>query len=231
MRRVALVVLVGCARPPVVFEPAPGFDHSFAPLVGAHAGVGCASCHLFRFVPPAFDRCETCHASTHTGLYAGRECTACHAPTRAFARATFEHPRFTLGAGHAKVACAACHASTDKAPTSTCESCHADRHAGRFKGLRCDACHSPAFTASTPRAVWRPNQFDHLKLAKLALTYEHAEISCRDCHRGADPAEFERFSTPSCVGCHAHRAVHDRKYKDGDCSRCHMHPGEICRHP
>jgi hypothetical protein len=230
MWRVALVVLVGCARPPVVFEPAPGFDHSFAPLVGAHAGVGCASCHLFRFAPPALDRCDACHTSTHTGLYANRECTACHAPTRAFSSATFDHPWFTLGGGHARLACASCHTSTEMRPESACESCHADRHRGRFSPLLCRECHSPAFTASTPQSVWRPNKFDH-KRTGYALLWSHAELQCRACHRGGDPSDFEWFPTSSCLGCHAHRTVHDLKYKDGDCVRCHMHPGDICRHP
>ena len=224
------LAVFGCTRPPVTFEPPRSFDHSFAPLDGAHADVGCARCHLFQLAPPALDRCDACHTSTHTGLYAARKCTACHAPTRAFSSATFDHPWFTLGSGHAKLACASCHQSSDTRPDSACESCHSDRHRGRFSPLRCRDCHSPAFTAATPSSMWRPNRFDHRQTG-YPLVMSHSQLACRACHRGRDPADFEWFATASCLGCHAHRTVHDLKYKDADCLKCHEIAAAICRHP
>jgi hypothetical protein len=96
--------------------------------------------------------------------------------------------------------------------------------------MRCRECHSPAFTPSTPTAAWRPNQFDH-KRTGYALVASHSPLGCRACHRGVDPADFEWFPTASCLSCHAHRAVHDLKYKDGDCLTCHTIAADICRHP
>jgi hypothetical protein len=225
-------------------KPRLDFDHDNRAdarmfLGAAHAAVACATCHpanRFGLGSTEPDRCDTCHASPHAGHLFQRECTQCHSPTvsafddlRVFDHA--ERTAFDLG-GHDKMACATCHPASlgTKKPSGACEPCHArdSRHGTRFKAFgappRCAACHS-VHSESTPKAIWRPNRFDHGK-TKFPLDGAHAMLSCRDCHRGTDPSTFERFTSKQrCIGCHAHTNVHDNRYADGQCLMCHVRPG------
>lgn len=60
------------------------------------------------------------------------------------------------------------------------------------------------------------------------LTGAHAQITCRMCHRGTIPADFERFADGTkCMSCHDHAKVHadadhpNGKFRDADCTKCH----------
>jgi hypothetical protein len=130
-------------------------DHSLTrfPLLGGHALVACASCHVtLRYKDTPRD-CAGCHAKddTHKATL-GKTCAGCH-NVRAWALWEFDHTRNTrykLVGRHLQVRCAACHAlpaPADKpiaAVGSDCLACHRkdDTHEGHF-GRRCEQCHVP----------------------------------------------------------------------------------------
>jgi hypothetical protein len=209
-------------------KPTLDFEHSKAmPLLGAHAGVACMKCHTDGVFQIHAGTCRSCHADPH--VYPEHDpvwskCEGCHAATaRTFAEITFDHAEGTkvsLGA-HKKLRCIACHASRDK--VTECAACHdgvqpaqrtVSQHAGRFGNRGCQQCHTPV--------AWRTGaRFDH-RATGFPLVGKHGTIGCRACHRGTSPAAFENLSKQAtCIGCHAHQKVHDNKYANDDCMKCH----------
>ena len=207
------------------------------PLLAAHSKLACNRCHtsaVFKLSIAAPERCENCHQTPHAGhLFGAIECSRCHSPTfRTFARTGFdhsEHTRFDLG-GHKELPCDRCHtpALQAKKPSAACESCHAKLapHGTRFAAFgsppACATCHTTSFSrASLP--LWRPRGFNHTKHTKFPLTGKHAEASCRACHRGSGPTNFEKLDiSKGCTGCHAHGPrVHDGKFTNAQCNHCH----------
>ncbi|HWJ95179.1 MAG TPA: cytochrome C, partial [Telluria sp.] len=131
------------------------FDHAKArfALAGAHVRVACASCHLTPRFRDAARECAACHqkADVHKGSL-GAACESCH-NVRDWRLWRFSHDRQTkypLEGAHAKLRCAACHASPAPAgqPIAAvgldCIACHAkdDEHE-RAYGTRCEQCHQP----------------------------------------------------------------------------------------
>ncbi|ACY17649.1 cytochrome c3 family protein [Haliangium ochraceum] len=207
------------------------------PLLGSHADVTCGKCHPgsrfnLQFKDPA--ACQNCHKSPHEGhLFGSRDCTKCHSPLfRTLDQHQFEHgreTRFSLTGGHAKAKCYDCHTKRlgKRKPKRECETCHAEdnRHGNRFKAFgnppKCAVCHAAS-------RQWTPDIiFDHDKRTKFALTGKHARTECRSCHRGKQPSEFERFDpkTVGCMGCHAHKNVHEGEFQDNQCLGCHKMAG------
>ena len=221
------------------------FDHddrkdARMPLLGVHENIPCRACHagaVFNLGMPRPDRCESCHASPHGGHLFGRiECSWCHSPTfKSFAGTSFDHAektRFDLG-GHKQLECSRCHTTSlgMAKPPSACESCHADRnpHGARFaqygSPAACAKCHTTMFGAM-PTPKWRLSGFDHGKNTKFPLNWKHAELACRACHRGVGPTDFEKLdASKGCMGCHAHADVHDKKFSNAQCIKCHVAPG------
>ena len=230
-----------------------GLDHARTrmPLRGAHRNVACAGCHpTAGFTTELVDprRCEACHQSPHVDRPFGKvACAACHDESSFRTASTFdhdEHTRFSLGISHHKLACASCHtpALGTNLPSTTCETCHAARtpHKDRFKAFgtpaRCGLCHtaSARFDPRTPTvlAPWRPNNFNHAKQTGWALSFMHGKVTCRQCHRGTAPDEFERLPKGAdCMGCHAHQTVHaddthpKGRFTNRQCLQCHVSPG------
>ncbi|HEV7559283.1 MAG TPA: hypothetical protein VGO00_27600, partial [Kofleriaceae bacterium] len=217
------------------------FDHAASGyrLVGSHAGVSCAKCHSgpgVRFTGLVRD-CGSCHHSPHPDTkFFHRACETCHSPmVKSLSLAVVDHSVYPLGKHVGpKVACDGCHTAASGAGPAdiTCERCHAtaSRHGERFKGRACTECHRAATS-------WTPNSFNHTT-TKFRLSFRHAELRCRDCHRGKDPAEFERLPTDTkCIGCHAHRNVHADathpagRYRDDQCTQCHLNPGPLPKRP
>jgi|CXWL01.1.fsa_nt_gi hypothetical protein len=130
------------------------FDHARArfALTGAHVRVECKACHATPRYRDAARDCTGCHRKDdkHKARL-GDKCESCH-NARDWRLWAFDHDRRTdyrLEAGHAKVACEACH--TQPAPAGklaaaldrSCLACHRrdDVHDGAF-GARCDQCHT-----------------------------------------------------------------------------------------
>jgi hypothetical protein len=218
------------------------FDHNNKkdadmPLEGSHADVSCGKCHpkaQFNLKKKVPDDCANCHNSPHDGhLFDDKKCDWCHSPAyRSLKKIRFNHAartRFDLAGAHGKLECYTCH--TDKLakrkPDRSCQVCHADdnKHKDRFKEFgsppECSVCH--------PSSSWKPEVFNHNKRTDFALTGKHAQAACRDCHRGKNPSDFERFDPKKigCMGCHKHKNVHDREFTDKDCLGCHKGAGRI----
>ena len=219
------------------------FDHNDRndakmPLEGSHTKVSCAKCHpraRFNLGKSSPASCRNCHKSNHRGhLFDKKNCSWCHSPKRSFRRFSFNHKartKFDLGRSHGRLNCYRCHTKRlkFKKPSRSCGRCHAsdNRHGNRFKAFgrppACETCHSPA-------GRWKSAKiFNHNRRTKFKLTGKHAEISCRRCHRGKNPADFERFNPKKvgCMGCHAHTNVHDGEFSDKQCLNCHKGAGRI----
>ena len=217
-----------CARPE--FDHDKSADARFA-LETKHAAVRCLDCHpkwQFRatggFAAPD---CTPCHENAHgETLFGKKRCGLCHSSKTEWRVVRFDHARqtrFPLDGAHASKNCAACHTPTARAkPERLCASCHKDIHAGRFAAQGdCASCHSTT--------AWRADlRFDHRARTRFPLAGKHAEAACRDCHRGADATEWERFdaATVGCMGCHQHADVHKKQFADAECLRCHTAPGK-----
>ena len=218
------------------------FDHNnprhtdFA-LEGSHKDVSCRSCHpqaQFNLKRRNPGDCSHCHDDPHQGhLFRDRDCTWCHdAEYGRLDRIRFNHARragFALG-GHRRLDCYDCHTQQigRRTPDPNCEQCHASDnvHDNRFRQFgtppECSTCH--------PSTSWEPTRFDHTLRTDFALTGKHAEASCRDCHRGTDPAQFERFAADEvgCQNCHVHVDVHPgENFTDEMCLQCHQEAGDI----
>ena len=243
-----------------VWKPAkpPGeqrFNHddrkdAIMPLLGSHKDVACSKCHpksVFNLPSPKPDSCGNvgCHVSVHDGhLFGKRDCEWCHSPTfKTLKQQNFDHTektKFDLGPAHRKIKCYDCHTKAlgEAKPNGACEICHAkdSHHQNRFSEYgdppKCGTCHPSGGPKFTPTA------FNHAKTG-FKLEFKHAEQSCRSCHRGANPSDFEDFRSlvdkngkTDCMGCHAHKKVHadpdhpQGKYKNSECLKCHMHPGD-----
>ncbi len=218
------------------------------PLLGSHRDVACVKCHaknVFNLPFAKPDSCGNagCHESPHKDqLFGARACEWCHSPTFKSLKniQIFDHTertRFDLGPAHKKLKCEQCHTKAlgENKPLRACEVCHAkdNKHGNRFNEFgvppKCETCHpsgGPKFTASN---------FNHDARTKFDLKFKHAEQSCRACHRGKGPADFEKFNfdgNRDCMGCHAHAKVHrdaehpTGKYKSSQCLQCHLSSGD-----
>lgn len=184
-------------------------------LTGAHASLGCHSCHV---VPLSDSRpsrdCADCHRAedAHAGTV-DRQCAACHDTKSWKDGLRFEHDLtdFALLGQHATVPCASCHVSLQFGKTeSLCSSCHraSDVHQGAL-GTDCARCHHPN--------GWNQWQFDHAKESGFALTGAHARAQCGSCHQR--PPGSERMAR-DCVSCHATEDPHLGQF-GRRCESCH----------
>ncbi|MDQ3364807.1 MAG: hypothetical protein M3680_05200 [Myxococcota bacterium] len=236
-------------------KPTLNFNHddrkdAAMPILGSHKDVACLKCHpktVFNLPAQDPDGCGNtgCHKTSHEGhLFNTRACEWCHSPTFKNFKQQYnrdmpffdhsERTRFDLGA-HKKLKCYECHTPKlgEAKPVGSCEQCHAkdNKHGNRFDAYgsppKCQTCH----TTNT----FKRNIFNHDSRTKFALKFQHADQTCRGCHRGKTPAEFERFPfdpNKECMSCHAHAKVHSEpsapngKYKNNQCLGCHLHPGD-----
>lgn len=217
------------------------FDHNdpkdaALSLEGSHEDVRCSKCHKnSRFNRGDKDpgSCVNCHESPHgSHLFGKKKCQWCHSPKYgSLDKIKFSHSkktRFALGGAHSKQTCYTCHTKQlgAKKPNRSCAVCHEDdnRHKQRFNAFgnppKCELCH--------PSSSWKPRGFPHDRRTKFKLTGKHSEVSCRKCHRGKKPDQFERFDPKKvgCQGCHQHKNVHAGKWKDSQCLDCHKAAGK-----
>ena len=209
------------------------YDHAHVAfgLRGAHDGLACTTCHPHADdpMPPAGGRfvgasqqCTACHRDAHGGAF-GSGCADCHGQEEPWSAAPhFAHAQLPLAGGHARVACAACHAPGSErevaavrrqaAPARTCRACHDDPHDGiastKPDGLRlagtsdCARCHDTTAWRSA-----RPTGAQHAALG-FELHGRHAEAACAACHGDAGRAARWSGAVPEA----------------GDCAVCHSSP-------
>ncbi len=205
------------------------FDHARTgyPLLGLHASVKCASCHVqpATRVRLAFATCADCHRDPHRGIFK-QDCASCH-DVNGFRGARFDHAtraRFPLLDRHAEVPCASCHrgAAPSAVPvaervvdfrgaSTACVSCHKDPHAGQL-GTACESCHGAR--------TFRITSFKHPRFPEF-FTGAHANVPCGKCHGGGDPPGATPASLP----------LSQRRYRglSTDCASCHrdVHLGQL----
>jgi hypothetical protein len=202
------------------------FDHSSTGflLTAGHANVPCAMCHInnnynLQVAPTA---CGTsgCHLTMwqqttnppHPSAgpaFALNNCSNCHT-TAGWDTANFDHSStgFFLTAGHAKVACSACHINNNynlQVAPSACgtSGCHLTTwqqtnnpvHSSSgpaFAVTNCSNCHTTA--------GWDSASFDH-SATGFTLTGTHKSPSptpCASCHVNNNYS----LNSADCIGCH-----------------------------
>ena len=199
------------------------FDHSKTkyPLLGKHAEVGCAQCHLngdFKR-PLTFANCADCHKpDPHKGQFEARskkgECAECHTvegwkPSR-FGVKEHDTSNYPLKGKHITVECAKCHLPAGKETIykvkfAACTDCHKDAHDGQFAGVpylnKCEDCHTVLdFHRSTFTIA------KHRK-TRFILAGAHAAVPCADCHKVGGAGRTDKilpfqFKDMTCTGCH-----------------------------
>jgi hypothetical protein len=209
------------------------FDHSKTkyPLLGKHAMVGCAECHLkgdFK-KPLSFANCADCHKpDPHKGQFDARpkkgECAECHNldgwKPSLFGVKEHDTSAYPLKGKHIIVECGKCHlpAGKDtiyKVKFAACTDCHKDAHDGQFAAApylnKCEDCHTVLdFHRSTFTIA------KHRK-TRFALTGAHAAVSCADCHKVGAAGRTDKilpfvFKDMTCTGCH--KDVHHGEFND-----------------
>lgn len=126
------------------------FDHDLTdyPMVGLHATVPCAQCHLTLQFKDAKRDCYSCHQKDdqHKGGL-GKQCASCH-NVNGWNLWTFDHGKvthFALTGAHTRLNCADCHQkpAAEVKLSTECGACHVrdDVHFGQF-GRQCQRCHS-----------------------------------------------------------------------------------------
>ena len=195
------------------------FDHErdaeFA-LLGAHAGITCASCHV-EPVATALpgNACYDCHVDDDPHeMQLGETCADCHNQEAFAEHVRFDHDltSFPLLGRHDEAVCEDCHASRAflDAP-ETCADCHAedDAHDGRL-GEDCALCHNPN--------DWFLWAFDHDVQTGFVLEGAHEGLDCLACHRQSAPVVVALPT--ACGSCHRSDDVHAGAFGD-DCEQCH----------
>jgi len=209
------------------------FDHNLAryPLTGKHVDVACAKCHgtPAKWKPLDFDKCDRCHADPHKGEFKPKTCSECH-DTKNWNAGTdivrSNHPKLSLAAGHASVACKTCHdRGNDKPPTkgSTCVACHPNVHISDF-GNKCESCHGSIKWVGLADSVGRGAHGKTL----YPLAGKHANIACEACHPKSKPQalRYRKMKFDTCAACHADSHNGEFKKEDnGECARCHSVDG------
>jgi hypothetical protein len=192
------------------------FNHNavFA-LVGTHATLQCASCHLNNTYRGTARDCAGCHlprynataAPNHVAAGFPTTCESCHRATDASWQngggGGFNHGAvFTLVGTHAAQACTACHRNnTYRGTPRDCVGCHLPRynattapnHPAAGFPTTCESCHRAT------DARWTGVTFNHSPF--FALQGVHATQACASCHRG----NVYRGTPRTCVGCHLPR--------------------------
>ncbi len=212
------------------------FNHSTQtkfPLTGAHASVGCTTCHVNNQFASLSTACVSCHMkdwqSTNNPNHAAagfpQDCSVCHSTTN-WLGATFDHTtqtKFPLTGKHTTVACGTCHVNNQFATLSTaCVSCHLKdlqgttnpNHVAAGFPQDCQVCHTTV--------DWSGATFNH-NATKFPLTGAHQTVQCATCHVNG---QYAALST-DCVSCHAkdwqstNNPSHAAAGFPQDCSLCH----------
>ncbi len=211
------------------------FNHSaFYPLVGVHATVACATCHVNNVYQGTPKDCFTCHQAqynattnpNHRAAAFPTTCDTCHNPAAANWNASFDHNKFfPLLGRHMTATCTQCHVNNVYPGTpTTCYPCHVAQynattnpnHIAAGFPTTCEACHKASdssFNQGTFNHTWFP-----------ITSGRHSGIACNVCHTNA--ANYMAFSCMN--GCHAkattdsnHRGVNGYRYDAAACYSCH----------
>jgi hypothetical protein len=192
------------------------------PLEGTHTAAPCTACHEKQRpllnLHVSKQACADCHENPHGDQFAKEMndggCGHCHSPN-GWHSPKIDHSTWPLTGAHATAECDSCHHPTEddrklgrgasyRGVPRACGGCHDDPHLGQFRlsepSLECGKCHSTT--------VFKIPAFDHLALARWALTGAHKTTACDKCHQKATLAADKtavrwRLPTIECSFCHA----------------------------
>jgi hypothetical protein len=180
-------------------------------LVGQHAQVACAQCHVNGVLKGTPQVCVDCHRKddVHKGLL-GSDCARCHSSAD-WKQVKFDHSQsaFKLIGKHIQVTCTQCHTNrVFKSTPQTCIECHRkdDKHKSAL-GTDCAKCHSPE--------DWKQVKFDH-NLSAFKLVGKHVPVACDKCHVNS----VLKGTPQACVDCHRKDDKHQGAYGT-NCGQCH----------
>lgn len=233
------------------------FDHELTgySLQGAHAPLGCRSCHrkesiadpapllakqvdLGRTFLGLEARCASCHADVHRGQFGATDCAACHGSKKFKPAESFDHSRakFPLTHGHAKVECSKCH-PVGLAPAGT-PAAPADAPpyiAYRGVATTCAGCHKDPHQGRFGAKCESCHTADDWKRIQTAnfdhsrtrypLTGRHVTTACATCHPPGKTTKLPGFER--CATCHAdaHAGQLVLRKSGGECGECHTTAG------
>ncbi|HSV85808.1 MAG TPA: cytochrome c3 family protein [Levilinea sp.] len=215
----------GASFDPVAFAVI-RFDHSqtHLPLTGAHAILGCESCHIDGNYQLSYAGCTDCHAEPdiHAGMFE-ENCDACHTDLAwrpvLLEGDVFDHQNTGFSLVHHQVlpsgqdiACVDCHAvDSVQADPRKCTDCHTALDPSYMKdhlrtvGPDCLQCHD-----GTDRMAG----FDHA--AVFPLDGQHRRLECSACHANFHFGDMSGL----CIDCHAEPDIH-AGFFGTQCQRCH----------
>jgi len=194
-----------------------GIDHDLTqfPLLGAHVGVACETCHAAGYDLPT--NCEGCHlanfqatsqsatAPDHVLFDFNTDCLECHNQA-AWQPSSFEHSvnqtGYALAGAHVALLpndCFTCHVDAQWSNIGqACETCHhdnftttssPDHRAAGFPENLCETCHG--------QNTWQPSIFAH----------ESTSEACQTCHlvqynATTNPPHADLDFPTVCADCH-----------------------------
>ncbi len=213
-------------------------------LLGKHAEVACAKCHLptrpgeplglaqFRGLKTD---CVDCHKDPHRGQLS-LDCTKCHNTVAwTLKQVRFNHnqeSRYALSGKHASVDCIKCHkpelaggplgSAPFKGLDTGCADCHKVKHHKHY-GPLCVSCHT---TDLWPKKAPGVDHFQKYKFSREPLIGKHLEIECRACHKDSSIAAVGQStrSEYQCATCHNLDDPH-KGILGIDCAKCHRQQG------
>ncbi|HET9270706.1 MAG TPA: cytochrome c3 family protein [Vicinamibacterales bacterium] len=222
-----------CHRPSDSSFRGAGFNHnSVFALVGDHASVSCATCHVNNVYRGTPRDCVGCHradydrttAPNHAASGFSTSCEGCHrASDTSFRGASFNHSSvFPLAGRHATTSCTSCHGNgVYKGTATTCVGCHrssydrttSPNHIAAGFPTSCENCHRNSDSS------WTQGVFSH----RFPITSGPHRTACATCHTTANS-----FATFNCLTCHGrsetdghHRGVNGYRYDSVACYSCH----------
>ncbi len=232
------------------------FDHASVGfrLEGKHRTIGCRQCHApDKIVAKDVQKlsnaqkqntylglsptCASCHQDIHKGQFT-QACSSCHSSAHWKPADNFSHDRtrYALTGKHKTVNCYSCHKATlgdektirfTRLEFSSCASCHADPHKGRFR-QPCASCHT---TDDFHRIV--KAEFNHAE-TQFPLLGKHASVKCSQCHESNPKKKnisgelgFHITKFRLCMDCHAdaHAGQFAQRADKGKCEACHTVAG------
>ncbi len=225
----------------ITLQSIKGHQNRF-PLMGAHAGVDCQSCHKAGAVGQftgLSTACISCHVQdyyrakipNHVDSGFPATCDTCHG-FDSWLTTKFDHSttRFLLTGAHQSLQCEQCHKNGQIAGglTTTCASCHLvdfintkdPNHQTTGFPQDCSVCHTTA--------DWQGATFNHNTATKFPLTGAHINVApCAQCHKNN---LFAGLPT-ACASCHLtnfNGATNPNHVAAGfaqDCRLCHTTAG------
>ncbi len=187
------------------------FNHSTVfPLLGFHATMACAACHINNNYTTVPTNCFGCHQADFTGTTNPSHvaanfpttCDTCHT-NNDWNVTNFNHALYAnwaLTGFHATMTCVQCHTNNNynNLPTA-CVSCHQADYNGTTNPAHVAAGFPTDCTICHSTTNWTSSTFNH-STTTFPLVGFHATMACVGCHTSA--STYNGSLPTTCIGCH-----------------------------